>query len=188
MGDEIRHAALAFGLASAYAGRDLGPGPLQLDGALSTERGASLAEMAAAVVREGCVGETLAAFEATAARDAATDPEVRAALAVIARDEAEHAALAYRCVAWALGRGGAPVRAAVAAAFAEALGALPAPAPDPGGDPAALRALGVLPPAERRDAALACLAEVVAPCAQALLAEPASGVVAVDQPAAHAPL
>jgi hypothetical protein len=165
LGDEIEHARLCFGLASAYAGRTVGPGPLPFGDAAVR---ADLAAIAAAVVREGCVGETLAAFEAAAVRADATDPAVRAALDVIARDEAEHAALAFRFVAWAMESGDAPARAAVEEAFAASLLAPPSAPPERAGDARVLRAHGQLPANERRELAARCLAEVVAPCAAML--------------------
>lgn len=56
--------------------------------------------MARALVREGCIGETLAAVDASARFAGATDPAVRAALARIVRDESSHAALAWRALRW----------------------------------------------------------------------------------------
>jgi photosystem II stability/assembly factor-like uncharacterized protein len=116
LADEVRHARACFGLASAYAGAPVGPGPLAIDGALAGP--ADLAALAGATAVEGCVNETIAALVATTAAGLATDPAVRSRLATIAADERRHAALAWRTVAWALARGGAEVRAAVARAFA----------------------------------------------------------------------
>jgi hypothetical protein len=152
--DEVRHAKLAFGLASAYAGDTLGPGPLPL-GDLVLH--ADLVAFAEATAREGCVAETLSALQMAEARDRATDPEVRAVLAGIARDEARHAALAWRTVRWAIDAGGEPVRAAVARALAVQ--------PTVPGDDAA----GLLPPAVARETIRRGWAEVVAPAAAALL-------------------
>lgn len=97
--DETEHARLCFALASRYAGRELGPTNLALDGALAGE---SLSSVVRLTFREGCVGETCAALEAAEALAAATDPAVRAALERISRDEQSHAELAFRFVAWAL--------------------------------------------------------------------------------------
>jgi hypothetical protein len=171
MGDEVLHAELCFGLASAYAGAALGPFGLPMHGALAART--TLAEVASAVVKEGCVGETLAAFGAMAARDTATDPAVRAALEEIARDEAAHAALAFRFLGWALAQGDAGVRGAVEGAFAEALAA---PIEVRGGPPAGtareerMRAHGRLSAEAQRGARREALRDVVRPCAQALLA------------------
>lgn len=113
--DEIVHAELCFGLASAYHGSRVGPGPLPIDGALA---GADdLVVVTVSAVREGCIGETIAALQAEAAHDAASDPAVRAVLQRIAADEARHAVLAWRFVAWAIAQGGAVVRNATADAF-----------------------------------------------------------------------
>jgi hypothetical protein len=182
--DEIRHASLCFGLASAYAcaainvGRDsafagpsIGPGPLPIEDALHDRR--DLPSIAAAVVREGCVGETIAALAAMEARDGAKDPAVRAALDEIAEDELRHATLSWRFAAWAARQGGAPVRAAIAAAFEEARGAATPPAALPPPDPhaALLSAHGRLSPDAERRVASRALAEVVRPAAAALLSE-----------------
>jgi hypothetical protein len=101
MRDETRHATLCFGLASRYAATAVGPSALDMSGAFAD--GDFLAVVDRAIV-EGVIGETAAALEATWAREAATDAEVRAALEMIAVDEALHAALAIRFVAWAAKR------------------------------------------------------------------------------------
>ena len=165
MGDEIRHAELCFALASAYAGAPVGPGPIAVDGALGR---VSLADIAAAAVREGCIGETIAALTAMEGRDAATDPAVRAALTVIAEDEGEHAAMSWRLVAWAYRSGDHEVRAAVAAAFATGVAAPRDEAPA-GIDPRAYRAHGRPLPEEVRAIAASALANVIRPSARALL-------------------
>jgi hypothetical protein len=114
MGDEIAHARACFALASAYAGRALGPGRLELRG---VEPSASLAAAAAAAVREGCVNETIAALTAQEHAQRTRDPVVRSVLERIARDEADHAELAWRFVEWALHTGDAAVSYAVQSAF-----------------------------------------------------------------------
>jgi hypothetical protein len=101
LGDEIEHARLCFGLASAYAGRAFGPGELSVDGALEAR---SFETIVMTAIHEACVGETLAALEAEAELARATDPEVRRVLERIARDEARHAELGYRFLRWALDR------------------------------------------------------------------------------------
>ncbi len=107
--DEIDHARRCFALASAYAGRAIGPGPLP---ALSP-RDHDLAALALETFVEGCVGETVAALVAERALGVATDETVRATLRVIIEDESRHAALAWRTIGWALAQGGAPVVAAL---------------------------------------------------------------------------
>lgn len=124
--DEVRHARACFALASAYAGTELGPGPFAFGGSIAI--GADLGAIAASAVKEGCVGETLAAVQAAVQLDGAHDPAVRKALEEIARDEARHAELAWRFVAWAVRTGGAPVIQAVEAAFEESLTSTTSPA------------------------------------------------------------
>jgi hypothetical protein len=61
------------------------------------------------------MAETLGAHVMAAAARLAPEPVVREALAAIAAEEATHAVLSFRIVAWALAAGGADVRAAVQA-------------------------------------------------------------------------
>ncbi|HEY8379666.1 MAG TPA: ferritin-like domain-containing protein [Nannocystis sp.] len=170
MADEIAHARICYALASAYRGWPMGPGRLDMSDALGA---ADLAEMAAAAVREGCVGETVASLLAEAAAGQARDPAVRAALRQIAADEARHAQLAWRFVQWALGRSPAvheAVREAFSAALARPVAARPWP---PEVEVAALRAHGQLAPDEQAALCREVLAGVVAPTADALLARQA---------------
>lgn len=168
MADEIAHARLSFGLASAYGGRDVAPGALDVSGAL--DEVVDLAQVAARVVREGCIAETISALLIAAAADVAADPAVRAVLARVAKEENEHALLAWRFVRWALQRGDDGVRRALEWAFAHAeqyvgFGArteLP-------GSLTAMRAHGYLPIEERRIIATDALHRVVMPAARALL-------------------
>jgi hypothetical protein len=103
--DEIRHAELCFDLASRFAGTKLGPSPLAIAG-LATR---ALADLAVAVLLEGCIGETLAAALAEAQLARCGDEQCRAALSVIVADEADHAVLAWRFLRHAVERGGAAV-------------------------------------------------------------------------------
>ncbi len=99
MADEIKHAEIAFSLASAHAGRHLGPGPLPIDGSLSHLDPADVAER---LFLEGCVGETVAAAEARSLAITSADEAARSALELIAVDETRHAELAWRALAWLL--------------------------------------------------------------------------------------
>jgi len=117
--DELRHTQLCFGLASVYAGVALGPAPLLLE-----PRMFELPDLAALVeqtVAEGCVGESLAAAEAQAASASAESAALREVLSTIARDEGEHASLAFRCVAWALATSGGGLHERVRLAFERGL-------------------------------------------------------------------
>lgn len=86
--------------------------------------------------------------------------------------------LAWRTVAWALQEGGAPVRAAVAAVFADvALRGVPVRSRGEGGDPALLAAHGLLSDAAAEACAARAVARVILPMAQRLLGEEAAVVV-----------
>jgi hypothetical protein len=159
MGDEIRHARLCFGLASAYAGRTLGPAKLDLKGVTPSP---SLTAAAVAAVREGCINETIAALAATEQAERAGDPTVKRVLSGIAQDEAAHAELAWRFVAWALSAGDPATRLAVQAALNQPVPAAYPPRSSP------LRAHGRLTPEELGLIARAAKREVIAPCAAAL--------------------
>jgi hypothetical protein len=113
--DELEHARLCFTLASAYADREIGPGALAMGGALTDD--IDLASVVVAAIREGCIGETMAAMQAEVARGLAQDPIVVASLDRIAADESRHAALAWRFVDWAVKQGGRRIRDVAADAF-----------------------------------------------------------------------
>jgi hypothetical protein len=115
--DEVRHAEICFALASRYAGRAVGPGPLAIEGSLPAKT--ELLEMTLSLVGEGCIGETIAAVQAAVDASSTRDPVVQACQREIAQDEQRHATLAWRALAWALPRLDAPARARVAALFAE---------------------------------------------------------------------
>mgnify|MGYP001188615889 CR=1 FL=1 len=113
--DEIEHARQSYGLASARAGRRLGPGPLDVP-----PLDASMSALVRDTIRDGCVGETLAAIEASEGAAQLDDGgDARAVLSQIARDELGHASLAWRIVAWAASTGHADVAPALRAARAE---------------------------------------------------------------------
>ena len=114
LADETAHTQLCFGIASAYAGRSIGPGPLDVSGSLDVT---SLADIVDLVIAEGCFGETSAALEALEAADTASDPVIAAAYAQIAADEQRHAELAFRFVRWALQREPTTVRGRIQAAL-----------------------------------------------------------------------
>ncbi len=100
MADETRHARFGFGLVHAFSGTTLGPGALAIDRAFEDET--TLQSVLRLTVREGMIGETLAALEVRSAADLVEIPSLRDALAVIAEDESRHAELAYAFAAWAL--------------------------------------------------------------------------------------
>lgn len=117
IGDELRHATLLQGYAEKKAGSALPFQALSMPAALPLQL--SLAELAAATVREGCVSETLSALLTREAARLCVDPDLKKILFEIADDEDRHVVLSWAVVRWALSVGGAPVRLAVEAAFAE---------------------------------------------------------------------
>jgi len=106
--DEIRHARTAFGLAKLFGHPDAGPGPFPVPSSL--EISTDLPDVIARTFREGCVSETVAAALARhRLSQVARDGPEAAALGVVVADEARHAALSWRIVAWGSGAGGAEV-------------------------------------------------------------------------------
>lgn len=165
--DEIRHAELCFALASAYAGQPLEADCFPIGDQLKVDR--TLPEIVTETVVEGCIGETLAAMQAAAQLELASDPAVVAALASTIEDESRHAELAWRVVAWAVRSGGPEVRAAAARAFA---GFRPPSPPHIDLEDVSLESFaahGRLTPEHARAVALDALDRVVRPCAAALL-------------------
>jgi hypothetical protein len=104
--DEVEHARLAYGLASAYGGELLGPGPLDLRG---LELDGDWRDVVRDLIEEACVGETLNVAQALEEAVHA-DPEVRVTLERIATDELRHAHLAWQSLAWLLRDASAPDR------------------------------------------------------------------------------
>jgi hypothetical protein len=91
--DEIRHARSTGALARRFAGQPRMP---------SLARGArrSLEAIAIENAVEGCVRETYGALVATRQAEHASDPQVRATMMRIARDETRHAALSWSVARW----------------------------------------------------------------------------------------
>jgi hypothetical protein len=169
MADETLHAKLAFALASAYAGCDVGPGPLAIDGAFSRS---SFDDILVAAIREGCIGETVAAIEATAAAEHAADPDVRRVLERIAADEARHAELAWQFVRWAVERSADDARRLAEREFALAREQAARPAPLTTLADRWLLAGGIVPDQLRRVLRAEALESVILVCARALLDHP----------------
>jgi hypothetical protein len=167
--DEVEHARVCFSLASHFAGRAVGPTALRVGGAMLSP---TLPEAAARAFAEGCVGETIAAWHARAALERARTADVRTVLSKIADDEARHAELAWRFVAWALAQGGPTVADALREALARATSACPRSynEREVRATLEALHAAGRLSEFERAELTASVLIEVVEPCARTLLA------------------
>ena len=125
--EEIEHARLAFSLASSYAGSPVGPGRLIALHAARAVTATSLAALAAESLVDGCLLEGVAADVARQALARARDDRARAAFAVVARDEASHAELAWDVVRWCCDQGGEAVRRRLLAALEKAPTSVPGP-------------------------------------------------------------
>jgi hypothetical protein len=176
--EEVEHAQFAFSLSSHYASEARGPGPLEINGALSA--GEALEDVVLSAVREGCIAETVSAHLIAAARDAASEPVIQQSLSIIFEQEIEHALLAWRFVAWALASGSlsGPRRARLLGAIAEAFsdaekwvgwGAVLGEAEEQELSQELLRAHGYVSVSEREVVARSVLDEVIRPAALALL-------------------
>ena len=120
--DEVRHARLCYSLAGAYAGEPIGPGAFAEATSMPSPLPASrrdllLARLACESLRDGCLSEGFAAEIAEISAEKCQDPVVTRVLRSIARDEEEHAALAWSVLAWCLRQGGSRVCGAVVEAW-----------------------------------------------------------------------
>jgi hypothetical protein len=165
LADELVHARLAFGLASAYAGAPVGPGALAVERCVG--RGADRRAILEGLIVAACVGETLASIEAQEAALQASDPVVRRTLQTIADDELRHARLGWRALAWMLDDADASLRRFALRTLAAAIAAIERESPVHG-RPSSLREHGVLDDALRADVRAAALAAVIRPCVAAL--------------------
>lgn len=167
IGDEVRHARAAFALAAALGAPGHAPGRLEVDPSLR----ADLGDFVRRTVLDGCVEETIGVAVLEARASAATDRTLRRALRVFAREEARHADLGFRALAWALGAGGREVRSVAAESLREAVAAHLTRLEDnrsPDGVAAADRVFGELPAAELERVARRAVLERVLPRAAAL--------------------
>ncbi len=162
--DEITHARACFGIASAIGGRTIGPGPIDISGAMT---GADdLRSVVIATIREGCIGETVAAAIAAHGASTSTVPEIAGVLSAIADDETRHAAMAWRFVKWALEQD-ASLAKPIAAELAIAMAWTPSGLADADADVCAQ--YGRVDPATQSQITRDVLREVIGPCAVALL-------------------
>jgi len=160
--DEVRHARLAFTLASAFAGTPIGPAALDLPAAVPIHR--SLTELAVATAMEGCTVETLSACLLAEALHHATDPAVTAALTQMRRDEDRHATLAWQTLSWALAQDPTslgPVDDALERAITEL-------ATEGFAHSGGLQRFGLLAPSQAEACRAAAVHMVIEPCREAL--------------------
>lgn len=170
MADEVRHAQICFAIASEYGQALVGPGPLPVAGAL--DRGHDLVGVVGGAMREGCIGETLAAVELEQAATRCRDRGLARVLVRMAQDELRHAQLAWRVLSWALERADAMQRRRMAETMCDAIVEARVDRTHrvrPSVDPAGLEPHGILRAAEVTTIHRVTLREVVEPCARALL-------------------
>lgn len=162
--DEVEHARLAYSFASAFEGRALGPGPLDVRGvAVQIDRAAVLR----ALVEEACVGETLAAAEVELVATGIVDPVLRRAHQQIAEDELRHATLGWRALAFLLEGADAATLGLVAGCFEAAIAAASKDPEIPGPE---APAFGLVSGRELGEIRRAALRDIVRPCLRGLLA------------------
>jgi len=148
--EEMEHARLAFGLASAYADEPVAPGALRELRASAAVTARSLPELASESLVDGCLNEGFAAAVATAASTRASDACIREAWAGIARDESSHAELAWDILRWCLAGSGPALGRRLRRIIHTAAMAAPAPCVAADLEPE-LEAHGWLAPATLRD-------------------------------------
>lgn len=165
--DEIRHTAACFSLAAQYFGvSSLGPGPLALEGLYSG--GVTLESVLIQTIRDGCVNETLAAAEAIWLAQRTQVPHVRQILEDIAKEEAKHAALAWRFVRWALDQ-----NPDLAASLQQTMAVLREVYATPGPEDEEdlwMAAYGCMPSQEAHRCAQRTWTSVITPCSESVLA------------------
>jgi hypothetical protein len=160
--DEVEHARLAYGIASRFAGRALGPDRLP---EATAPLGAEVAQVIEALVAEGCVGETLGAAEGREIARRAGDRGLAEMMERVGADEERHAALAWRSLAWLIKAFGDEARAAAARGFSEAIARHAA---DPEEAALVREDLGVLSARTLGALRREIIAEVIGPCRAAL--------------------
>ena len=168
LSDETTHARLCFGFASRYAGAPLGPGKLEIRDCFGDS---DLRAILKLVLREGCLGETVAALEALQAAALTTDRAVKGALLRIACDEQAHAELAFKFLRWGLAECSPEARAELAEDAEQVLAEYERAALERACIPGdrALEGHGVLAGETLRAVHLGALREVVRPLLAALL-------------------
>lgn len=113
--EELDHTVLCSRLAARFSGGFMWPIVPDVPALKDANREAALCRLASEAWLDGCLGEGAAAAQARCAHMGASDDEVCHTLAVIARDEAGHAELAWSVLAFCLRVGGRSVYEAVAA-------------------------------------------------------------------------
>ncbi len=158
--DEVRHAVDAYRLASRH-GPAVRPTPFPQAAAPID---LNMEALVRHTLEDGCWGEGVAAEEARLGAGECLDPEIREVLQTVARDEAEHMALAWEVVRWAKSAHPAESTRAIEAFLANhPMDSTPQPA-------VSTAVTGHLEPGRVARLRQRVLGEVVRPCLHALLA------------------
>ena len=99
--DEIKHAKICYGIASAFLDTDFFPGPLEVTNSMSQM---SIKDIIKSLVQEGCIEETLSAMEARFQARWTDIPAIKDSLEAIAMEETSHAQLAWNTISWIIGK------------------------------------------------------------------------------------
>ncbi|MCB9677800.1 MAG: ferritin-like domain-containing protein [Alphaproteobacteria bacterium] len=167
--DEIRHARVAFSLATQIGGEAVGPGPFP---EAAGEVDLDLERFVRHTLIDGCIGEAVASEEAARAASAAVDPGLAEILWGIASDEASHAELGWRVLGWMRERHPEIVGRVVREVYGRVLSE-PSVQADAECCARSTRAHGLLCTHERAAARSAVLDQVVLPILAAAAANPA---------------
>lgn len=150
--DEARHFRMTSALARAHGAQVREPNVTPIGGR-------SLEQVALENAVEGCARETFGALLAHVQAARAKDPNVRAVMRRVARDETAHAELSWAVHRWALTKLERSAKARVVAALFDAARAI-AEAPQKQADPSLAAAAGLPRADEMRALARAWLAEM----------------------------
>ena len=99
--DEIKHAKICYGIASAFLDTDFFPGALKVTDSMNQ---LNIKDIIQSLVQEGCIEETLSAMEARFQARWADIPDMKDSLETIAVEETSHAQLAWNTISWIIGK------------------------------------------------------------------------------------
>jgi hypothetical protein len=168
--DEVRHAELCLRMVEIYSGKRLQPPP-GMSSLPDDPKRPKLHQALANTLLVSCVSETYATTVLTATRDLTEDPAAHAVLTSIYSDEVMHARLGWSYLRYALEKGGPAAVEAAAKMVPIALRGVAnvVERERPVGEVTdAVRAHGLMTPAEERVIYSSCVREVLVPGFEAL--------------------
>ncbi len=163
--DEVRHAELCLRMIEIYSGKRIQPPP-GMSSLPDDPKRPKLHQALANTLLVSCVSETYATTVLTATRDLTEDPTAHAVLTSIYSDEVMHARLGWSYLRYALDKGGAGAIEAAAKMVPIALRGVAnvVERERPIGEVTeAVRAHGLMTPAEERVIYSSCVREVLVP-------------------------